>query len=406
MNVRLFSLLMITLTCFTWTSCEDGPSTDKPTADLKSIELTDAELVVSKQNSQFAWDMFSHTTAMDGNTIVSPLSASFALCMTADGANGDTRDEIYRALGFENCNSNDINGYMQKLSSQLMSLDSKTTMAIANSLWYNKNYAIYDSYISNLKTYYNADVLSFDVDKAVNQINAWCSKNTKSYINDLLNPGDVSDLTVSVLVNALYFDGAWKDKFDKKDTFKGTFNSFDNNTSTVDFMSGEKKIGHIAAKSFTMASFDFGNGAYATQFILPNEGKTFNDCIAEIKELGWEYFTKYSTIIDLNVNIPKFTLKNRIDMTPIYQQMGIESAFENNADFSNMTTSNINLSSAYQSNYFEIDEEGAKAASASNTSGDLASIGIPPFTLNRPFIFALTERSTGAILFIGKIEKL
>ena len=139
MNVRLFSLLMITLTCFTWTSCEDEPSANESN-NLKSIELTEAELEVSKQNSQFAWDMFSHTTAMDGNTIVSPLSASFAMCMTANGTNGETRDEIYRAFGFENCNNDDVNSYMQKLSNKLMYLDSKTTIAIANSLWYNKSY--------------------------------------------------------------------------------------------------------------------------------------------------------------------------------------------------------------------------------------------------------------------------
>lgn len=405
--MKMFRLLLVLMVIpFMCVSCEDGPSTDKPTADLKSIELTDAELVVSKQNSQFAWDMFSHTTAMDGNTIVSPLSATYAMCMTANGTNGETRDEIYRAFGFENCNNDDVNSYMQKLSNKLMYLDSKTTIAIANSLWYNKSYNIYEDYISNLQTNYNADVLSFDVDNAINQINNWCSKNTKGYIKDLLNPGDVSDFTASVLVNALYFNGEWKDKFNKNDTFKGPFYSIDNNTSTVDFMSGEKNVGRITSESFTMVSIDFGNGAYSTQFILPNEGKTFNDCIAEIKAIGWEYFTKYITITDVTVKIPKFTLKKRVDMMPIYQQMGIELAFKQSADFSNMTSYNCYISSAYQSNYFEIDEEGAKATSASNTGDNMMANGIPPFTLNRPFIFALTERSTGAILFIGKVEKL
>ena len=93
-------------------------------------------------------------------------------------------------------------------------------------------------------------------------------------------------------------------------------------------------------------------------------------------------------------------------MKPIYQEMGIISAFNSSADFSNMSTYPFPLiTSASQSNYFEIDEDGATAASASSTvTGDLMDLGW--FTLNRPFIFALTERSTGAILFIGKIEKL
>lgn len=101
-------------------------------------------------------------------------------------------------------------------------------------------------------------------------------------------------------------------------------------------------------------------------------------------------------------------MKNRLDMTPIYQQMGIDRVFTPFADFSNLsTTGDICITDAFQSNFFKIDEEGATAASVSGgLIGEAAPISIPSFILDHPFIFALTERSTGAILFIGKIETL
>lgn len=405
MRIRLFSVLMTALACFTLISCDgnDEPNGGSKT-ELKSIELTNGELVVARQNNQFAWDMFDHLNATQGNTIVSPLSASFAMCMTANGANGATREEIYKAFGFENCDRSDVNSYMQKLSTQLMSLDPKVTMAIANSFWYNKSYNILDSYITSIKTTYDAEVMPLGTN-AVDDINNWCSQKTNGNINDLLKDGDVSEVTAFVLVNALFFNGEWKEKFDKKDTFRGAFHSTDG-ISAVDFMKGKKNLEFAETMTFSMASLDFGNSAYAARFILPKTGNTFEGCIDEIKSIGWEEITKKSTKCETTVNIPKFSLQNQLNMNSIYQQMGIVTAFDPiSADFSNISTNHTNIAKAIQGNYFEIDESGATAASVS-TNNNIMSNVIPPFTLDRPFIFALTERSTGAILFIGKIEKL
>lgn len=410
MTVRLFSVLMIGLVCFSFISCNgnDEPNSDPSSgseAEMRSISLTDDELSIAKQNNSFAWNMFDLAIAEDGNTIISPLSASFALCMTGNGANGTTRNEIYQALGLENYNNADINSYMQKLSSQLISLDPKATLAIANALWHNKSFRILDSYISSLRTNYCADVMQLDSSNAVNQINNWCSNKTNGYINNIINPSDITNLTAMILVNALYFNGEWKDKFDINNTYKGNFYSWDNKTSKVDFMTGEKSVEQVSAETFRMASLYFGNRSYLARFILPNKDKTFNDCINEIQTIGWDEIKKWCTTSEIKVEIPKFSLQNKLDMKPIYHQMGIETAFDSNlANFSNMTTNNCAISSAFQYNYFKIDENGATATSTSVVEiEDMADL---PFILNRPFIFALTERSTGAILFLGKIEKL
>ena len=288
--MKMFRLLLVLMVIpFMCVSCEDGPSTDEPTADLKSIELTDAELVVSKQNSQFAWDMFSHTTAMDGNSIVSPLSASFAMCMTANGTNGETRDEIYKALGFDDFSDEDVNNYLHKLTTQLSSLDSKTTLHIANSLWHNSSYQIHNEYITSTKTYYDADVMPLDIYNAATQVNDWCSTKTNGLINDLLKSNQVDKFTASILVNAMYFDGQWKNRFNKKDTYKSKFYCADNSTPTVEYMSGKQNFKYFNTLTFSMASLDFGNGAFAIRFILPNKNYTsngnyytFGDCINEI----------------------------------------------------------------------------------------------------------------------------
>lgn len=418
MKTRLFSVLLLSLACFTFTSCDDEPN-NGTSSEVKSINLTEGELIIAKQNNQFAWNMFSHIIDEKGNTIVSPLSATYAMCMTANGANGATRDEIYKALGFEGFNNEDVNNYLHKLTTQLTSLDSKTTLHIANSLWHNSSYQILNEYISSTKTYYDADVMPLDIYNAVNQVNDWCSTKTNGLINDLLKPNQVDEFTAAVLVNAMYFDSQWKTKFNKKDTYKSKFYCADNSTPTVEYMSGKQDFKYFQTLTFSMISLDFGNGAFALKLIRPNnnytangdhytfdEYYTFDDCINEIKTTGWNEILKNGYSEDGTINIPKFSFKNYLDMKPIYQEMGIISAFNSSADFSNMSTYPFLLiTSASQSNYFEIDEDGATAASASSTvTGDLMDLGL--FTLNRPFIFALTERSTGAILFIGKIEKL
>ncbi len=408
MNGRDLSVLILVLVSFAFASCDDDGASGESQVELKTITLSRGEEEVSKQNNVFAWNMFGYIVNENGNTTVSPLSASFAMCMIANGANGATRDEIFQAFGFENCDSGDVIGFMQKLSNQLKPLDSKAVVSIANSLWHNESYNILDGFVAGLQTNYDAEVIPLNTANAAEEINKWCSDKTNGYINDLISSGSVTDNTAAVLVNALYFNGEWADKFDKSDTHKGFFYSADNEMSTVDFMSGEKDVVYTKTTNFTMASLDFGNGAYSARFILPNTGNTFDDCVNEIKTTGWDEIIKYGYITNVTVKIPKFTLQNHIDMKPIYERMGIKLAFNHDlADFSNISsTSGLAITNAYQSTYFKIDEDGATATTASNVViGDLANL-IPPFVLDRPFIFALTERSTGVILFIGKIEKL
>ena len=135
------------------------------------------------------------------------------------------------------------------------------------------------------------------------------------------------------MLNALYFKGEWADKFDKKDTERGFFYSIDNSLPTVYYMTGRKKIEYVTAETFTMAGLEFGNGAYAARFLLPNKDKTFDDCINEIKTIGWESIKNNYHSGKTTIKIPKCTMKNRLDMMPIYQQMGIDRAFSLYADF-------------------------------------------------------------------------
>ena len=394
--------LTLALVSVAFTSCED---VDSPSNELRPIELSRGEADVAKQNCDFAWDMFSHVNKTSGNAIVSPLSATYALCMAAEGANGTTRDEIYQALGFENCNNEDVNNYLHKLTTQLTSLDSKTTLHIANSLWHNKEYLFLNEYITNLKTYYNADVKPLGTN-AVKEINNWCSKKTNGYIKNILQPNDITSLTASVLVNALYFNSEWKDKFNKDNTFKALFYSYNDNTQ-VEYMSGSKYSNYVIAETFTMASLKLGNCAYSVSFILPNTNNTFDECINEIKTKGWNEISNNYQSAKIHFNIPKFILEKNLDLKDVFNKMGIKQAFSN-ADFSNMTEKyeNLIIYQSVQSNCFKIDEDGATAASISSNLMIGEGSPIPPFILNRPFLFALTEQSTGTILFVGKIETL
>lgn len=380
------------------TSCSsDEPATDNT---IKEIGLTPAEVVVGEDMGEFNTELFKAFAEIedkDDNLIVSPFSVSAYLSMQANYCSETTRQQIFKALGTSDLDA--LNSFNAKMISNLGKLDKSTTLNLANSVWYDRQYSLKPNAKENLSDFFAADIFSCDPEntETKSQINNWIKQKTNSLITDFYDGSPF----VSMVINALYFNGTWKDKFDKSYTKKEKF-YVGEKIYMVDMMKRLRVNEEIAeGRNFTACRRDFGNGAYTCTFILPEEGRDINDFIAALSydELSTLKFS--SRKCDLSV--PKFELGNKFDnLVQIFSALGIygiDTPIE-------LSPENI-IATVLHESYIKLDEEGAKVAAV--TGDDIYWEALDPnkvlFCLNRPFIFMINETSTNACILAGRISK-
>ena len=157
------------------------------------------------------------------NIMISPLSISYALSMTLNGADGETRDAMLEALRINGITIDAFNNSYKDLTKALLSVDKRVLMSIANSVWTENDFTVKQAFIDILTNYYNAESKSFDINdaSAPDKINAWIEDKTNGLIKDMIE--DLQDNTVMLLINAIYFKGKWKSQFDESKTIDMPF---------------------------------------------------------------------------------------------------------------------------------------------------------------------------------------
>ena len=362
---------------------------------LKKLELTTRSADFARRGNEFAFAFLDKVNkGSDKDFIVSPLSMQFLLGMILDGAKGQTADEICEVLGYGAGEVGAVNEYCQSMLEQLPELDKATKLSIANAVMVNKNYTLLDSYKSTVSKYFDAEVSNLDFSNnkvAVSAINKWCSNHTT---NDL-----------AYLLNALYFKSQWKNKFPKENTSNAPFTTEDGSTKTVQMMRMRELLLYQDDDVLQAVRLPFGNGAYSMVVILPAEGKTLSDVTESLDSESWAKFRSSLVPCDVDLWLPKFETKYHIDLNGVLSAMGMPSAFSpKSADFSAMSKEDINLSLVQQDAIIKVDEAGAEAAAVSLAG--FVTAAAPGqhvvFHADKPFLYLITESSTGAILFAGK----
>ena len=217
-------------------SCDsDGGSSRTTPKPRKDIVLSRAEQEMADKGKEFAFRFFNqvcNSEKANTNVFISPLSASLALSMTANGAAGNTLAEMTNVLGFSP-SIDDLNSYQQKLTSALLDLDNTTQLGIANSIWVKQGFKVYDSFVSVNKKWYDADVreLDFSSPTATDVINKWCADKTNQRIKKVLD--GIQDNARLFLINALYFKGEWTSKFKSSATAQEDFTNADGSGQKV-----------------------------------------------------------------------------------------------------------------------------------------------------------------------------
>ncbi len=360
-------------------------------------------------NNDFAFDMYKeiYLSDKDKNIFFSPLSISTALGMTYAGAKGNTEIQMADVLHFQ-LPQDELHAAFSMLSDQLKEKDGYK-LAIANALWGQKDYHFQNNFLKIAGQYYKGGFNTVDFsgnkEESRQTINQWIEKNTENKIKDLLQPDDLNSMTRLILTNAIYFKGDWVSKFKETQTKVASFYTQPEKAVNTPMMHQIGDFGYASTEEAQLLEMPYIGNDLSMVFILPEEeNKDFNVKITPTKLKQWLSRLEEQKV---DVTIPKFKFEARYSLGKTLSELGMEDAFElPPADFSGITGGkNLYIKDAIHKAVIEVNEDGSEAAAATAVIMNTKSVMLPAskFKADRPFIFLIKHKSTGSILFMGRV---
>ena len=433
MNMKkIFPLIAIFALSGTMLSCTSSdnavnPNENKDVVNMLPeqvpIKLTQEQKVFANDNNGFILNFLKTANDIDQSGksfIYSPLSIIYVLSMVNDAATGETEKELEQILGFHEGGIQAVNEYCKKLIEGLPKTDNGITLNIANAIFVNKEYTLKSQFQQDMQTYYDAkaEVLDFSSPLTLEHINRWCKEKTNDMIPTILD--NVDPDMMSYLLNAIYFKAGWTSKFDQKNTMEEAFIT-KNGKINLPLMHQNVLINYLKNETYAAIEMPYGNGMWKLTVMLPEEGKTTDDIISLLSQRGL-YTKTYSdgegemlTPYEVDLKLPRFETSsdtNELDikdgLVGVMQKMGINLVFNSDlAEIPNMCEYPVYISMMRQKAKIKVNEEGSEAAAV--TVGGMKANSMLPveypkatFYANRPFVYIISEASSGVILFIGK----
>jgi serpin B len=362
-------------------------------------------------DNAFALKVFKEINAQNqgGNLFISPLSIAMALGMTYNGAGGETQAAMQQALELEGMSIQQINEAYRDLIDLLFELDPLVQFDLANSIWYRHDITFEQAFFDINRAYFDATVeaLDFGLPSAANTINAWVRENTGDKIEEIV-ASPIPSHVVMYLINAIYFKGTWTYQFDKDLTQDAPFTLLTGNERTVEMMSHaeEADLAYVTTDSFDAIDLPYGGQAFTMTVLLPREGIDVDAVVDELDSGSWNSWMSGLAETSAKVSMPKFTLEYEIELNDVLSALGMEMAFTPGAaNFSKMRPANdLYISKVMHKTFVDVYEEGTEAAAATSVEiGLTCACGPFEFRVDRPYLFAIREKYSGTIIFMGKI---
>ncbi len=393
-----------------------NPTDGKILADLLTPDDIAPKLIYASpeesfydHQTQLGWELFcaALSDSKEENVLISPLSIQLALCMTANGADGVTREEMERLL----CGSYSLEYMNETLSSYVASLPTseKVKLHMANSIWYRGGeypIDVKEDFLENCAGYYGAQAYRTIFDQqAVSDINNWVSQHTDGMIPKLLESLDPD--TAMCLINALCFDAAWDKKYEDSTVSKGDFYGR-NGVSQAEFMYSEENR-YLQLSNAVGFLKSYAGGKYSFAALLPQD----MDVYQLVESLSAQELTaalQSPQNILVKAWLPKFSYEYSLDMNEMLIDLGMATAFdEDQADFSRMSDTALYISQVIHKTRIDVDQGGTKAAAATAVIVDECTAMIPEdfrtVRLDRPFVYLILDEYN-VPLFIGVVNHL
>jgi len=374
--------------------------------DVSPAELD--ELVAG--DTAFATDLYGMVRGAPGNLFFSPHSISTALAMTYAGAEGVTEAEMAETMHFT-LPEPALHAALSRLDLELASRATSGSsderpfqLHTANSIWGQDGFTFLDPFLDTLAVHYGAGlrVLDFEADPDGSRevINGWVEEQTEDRIVDLLPAGSITGLTRLVLTNAIYFSAAWDEPFEAVDTEPGTFTT-PTGAVTVDTMHQVAELGYGVGEGFRAAELPYDGGQLSMVIVVPDALEDFE---AALSPETIEAVHASLGTAQLTLSLPKFSFDAPLSLAEILAELGMPSAFDG-ADFSGIDgTQRLAIFDVLHKGFIGIDEAGTEAAAATAVIiGDTSVPESATLTLDRPFLFWIRDRPTGALLFLGRL---
>lgn len=401
----MISLIIIPIT---FSRCTKNNDENLPTEPVP-IDLTAQQVQIVESGNSFAFDIFRkvlETTEESKNVIISPLSISYALSMTLNGANSTTREAMLEALRINGITPEEINSSYKDLTKALLAVDKRVLMQIANSVWTENDFNVKQSFIDILTDYYDAESRAFDIEDATapDKINSWIEDKTNGLIKDMIT--ELNDNTVMLLINAIYFKGKWQCQFDPENTVERAFYKPGGAEIMVQMMKQQEDFKIYSGDGFAMGEFSYGQGNFVMDIILPNAQDGISELLPLVTDQGFTTWTSGLHERELNLSMPKYKYGFKKQLKDILTDMGMGIAFTDGADFTNIAdTPPLLINDVTHQAFIETNEEGTEAAAA--TIVDVGTTSAPPeplvFNLDHAFLYIIRETTTNSIIFMGRV---
>lgn len=379
--------------------------------DESFLILSDAQHEMVNNNNSFAFSLYNKTMGMNSR-VVSPLSVTYLMSMLANGADGKTQQQILATLGWagegiQQPSLQDINDYSRMLIEKTARLDKAVTVEIANYVAVNKEFKLNSKFQKSVERDYKAGVesLNFTSPSTLKRINDWCNDRTHGMIPSIINELDPD--AVSYLMNAIYFNGTWKDKFSKEETKQEMFRGYTRDIQYVDMMHRHGEYFYADGDGYSAVSIPYGNGAFRMTVILPSEGSFLRDVMASMDGGKFQALQRSMEKCNVDLKIPRFTTEVDLPLNDIISALGAPLIFSSQADFSQFARGDFYVSKMFQKAKIEVSEEGTKAAAV--TAAIMMMSAMRPekkrnvvFHADSPFAYIISENSTGSIYFMGQ----
>lgn len=433
LSLLLFIFLILSLSLIALAACQPQPA-DPPAVPTTGSDANrelepqvddEALAQLSAGNSRFALDLFQTLRTEEGNLFFSPYSISVALAMTYAGAEGETAAQMADTLHFD-LPDEALHPTFNALDLHLTPAeppaeegdegeeeDERFRLAIANSLWAQDGFPLEQTFLDLLARHYGAglrlvDFLSEDGrEEARAAINAWVERQTEGKIQDLIPQGALTQDTRLVLANAIYFLGKWVEPFEEAD--EQPFTLPDGQQVDAPMMSRRADTAYAQGDGYQALALDYKETAARMILLVPDAGR-YDDFEASLDQERFAQIVAGLESTDVDLTMPKFEFESDFELSETLEEMGMPAPFAlGGADFSGISAEadrDLYISAVIHKAFVAVDEEGTEAAAATGVVVGITSAPPPPavsLTIDRPFLFAIQDAETGALLFLGRV---
>ena len=393
-------------------------SSPSPIEQITKVSLTDTQAgyveAGNKMSFRFLKELYD-----EENLVCSPLSLQYALAMTANGASGETLQEIIDFLGYGEEGIDALNEYSRILLEQLPAVDLDVNLKVTDALLVNDKFLLLPSFKETVEQNYYAAVENMDFSDprdVAKAINTWAKRSTDGFIDKVMDASEISDDAVAYIMNALYFKAKWaggSPMFREEGTRSEDFHLKDGKTVKANMMRNTRHHEYAEMDGYKVLVLPYANGKFNMYVLLPDKNN-IEGMIEKLQTTSWgDILANLKQDAEVHVKLPKFNIENKFNLNDALNALGVNKAFESGvAEFDGMFQPKDGyhywISKVIQKSRIAVSEWGTEAGSVTVVEMDgVADAGPGPkqvyFYADHPFIFIIGEETSGTILFEGVV---